>query len=419
MPEGATFQTHFGVAVAEEYTDNYFLTRDKRENFRSILAPSFGLDLNSAFTKGQVAYTLSAVHDTIRSSPEVDFFHAFLGAVTWRATPLLTLGISDSLVRSDEPGQADRLNLRQERQTFLSNTFNATAQYLVGPVTTGASYSFSTFLGDQEGNTLSHTFGVSAGTAFYETNSVSFAYEYLLSETTADRSARGGTRDEKITGHRFTGTYTRQLTALMAGGITGSYAIRRADDGDDDSTVGSGIGSGRDYDSWNVTLFNSYTSGRLSMAGSVGYGRVEPTHGDSESSVITTTSIAYRFARAVATLSFDSGFSETFTQGQNFGVVETRGVQLSLDYPVTPFFATSVLGFYRTNSGAGQAEDQQTWGVNASATIRFTRWLGLLLEYSYRENDGGTLRSVTGTTRGDAGNNYTENLGRVTLSASF
>jgi len=423
MPEGAIFQTRLGITATEEYSDNFFLSATKRrDNFRSLLSPSVGLDLNSAFTTGQLAYTLSAAHDTISSSSDVQLFHSFLGAVSWRASPLLTLGLTDTLVRSDEPTQADRLELRRERRTFMTNMLGATARYLLGPITTGASYGFSTFLGEGEGNTTSHTFGLSAGMGLYETNSVSVRYEYLLSNTTAGRSASiGGGRDEEITGHRVIGTFTRQLTTLMAGGITGSYAIRRSDTGRNDtsSVVGSGIASGNDYDTWSVSLFNSYTADRLSMAGSIGYSMVEPTRGGSTSSVTSTTSISYRFARAYATLSLDSGFSETYAQGQNFGVVETRGVVLSLSYPVTPTFGTSISSFYRTNSGAGQSEDEQTWGVNALGTIRLTRWLTLLLEYSHREGSGGTLASVTGTTSTSGGSGFSENRGRISLSAAF
>jgi len=417
---GAVFQPHFGIGVSEEFSDNFFLSKDKtRSNFRSMLTPGVGLDINGAFTKGRAVYTLSAIHDTVRAEDDVFLAHAFAGLVTWQATPLLSLTLSDTLTRSDEPDQAGRLSLRRERDPFLSNSFNALAQYRLGVVTAGLTYSWSTFFGSNEGNTNTHTFGVNASTPIGETNTLTVGYEYLLSNTSADRS--GGGSDEEITGHRVYATFARQLTSLLTAGVTSSYAIRRSDAHHDDtsSDVGSGVAIGNDYDMWSVALFNSYSGPRLLMTGSIGYTRIEPTRGRAESSVLTTTSISYRFARAIATLTVDSGFSETFADGQNFGVVETRGATLSLYYPLTPFIDTNVTGLYRTNTTAGSSDDQQTWGINASATFRFTRWLGLLLEYNHREVSGGTLRSATGVGSSTFGSEYTENRARISLNAWF
>ena len=424
LSTGRIFTPHLGVTAAEGYSDNFNLSStDRQSNFRTTLSPSIGVDINGAFTKGLVSYTLSAAYDTSRSSNGVEIFHALAESVTWYPTPLLTLTLTDSLTRSDEPTQADRLGLRRERQTFLSNLFGANATYFLGPINFGLVYQLSTFFGNESSDTISHNVGATVGTTFYETNSVNFGYTFLLSDTSASSSVSTGTQsNEEITGHSFTASYSRKLTSLLTGGISGTYAIRRSNlpAGSNLSTgVGSGLASGNDYDLWTISLFNSYSAGPFSMTGSLGYSQVNPTHGQSESTPYTATTIAYRFAKAVATLSVDSGFAETFSGGENFGVVETRGVQGTLLYPLTPFLSTLLTAHYRVNSGQRGVEDQHTWGATAALNFQLTRWLTLTAEYSHTEWSGGTFRSATGANSGSTGGDVAENRGRISLSAGF
>jgi hypothetical protein len=132
----------------------------------------------------------------------------------------------------------------------------------------------------------------------------------------------------------------------------------------------------------------------------------------------TATSLTYQFAQALVSLALDRGFSETFSDGQNFGVVETEGVTASLFYPFTPWLSGTVSAFYRHNkptdidsveSGQGETEN---WGGAVVASWRALRWLLVDLSYAYIDQ---TSIGRSASRGGD--NTYTEN--RVKLSLRF
>ena len=130
-PTTARFQLAPTITVSEDYTDNFDLTeRNKRSNFRSTVAPGLGLSINTPFVKGLVAYKFAPSYDT--ATDEVSLFHSLLGQVVWDVTPRWKLTVSDALTRRDQPSEADRLGLRQQRQTFTSNTASIVSDYLLG-----------------------------------------------------------------------------------------------------------------------------------------------------------------------------------------------------------------------------------------------------------------------------------------------
>ena len=116
----------------------------------------------------------------------------------------------------------------------------------------------------------------------------------------------------------------------------------------------------------------------------------------------------------------DSGFSETFAQGQNFGVVETRGVTGTFSYQLTPALGTTASAYYRQNtttgrSGASNSGDQNTWGALFRIEARLTSWLGLSLDYTHTAVTDSN-RAATSSTFGGS---YDENRVRLSLSARF
>jgi hypothetical protein len=420
-PTTQLFKLRPSILATEEYSDNFFLTpKSRQDNFRSVLSPGATLEINGAFLKGSLGYTPSIVHDS-SSSDEIKLFHSLLAGVVWDATPRLKLSLLESLTKSDEPSRADRLSLRRERRTFTSNALSLAADLLIDRVTTTGYYRWSTFSseassGASSEQSTSHTLGLSAGTAFLTTNFASVGYEYLTTDTEGSGVGidLGATApgSSSIHGHRFTGTLERRFSALTRGGITGSYAIRQRD-------VSIESGTNEDFDVWNVSVFNNYSTGRLTLTGSVGYGMVTRSSGQSGSTITTATGITYRFARAIASLSVESGFAETFAEGQDFGLVRTRGVTAGLTYPFTSAISGAVTGFYRDNefpdAGGGFGDrTTTTWGGTLSLTARLTRWLDLLLDYAHTDSS-----SSGQATRTLLGQDYVENRGRISLRASF
>jgi hypothetical protein len=435
-PPTAKFSLHPSVTVSEEYSDNFRLSSvgKKQENFRTTIAPGAALDINGAFTTGRIAYTLSGAYDS--SATGISLFHSLLGVIIWQATPQLALTVSDALSRSDSPEQADQLTLRRQRVTFTSNSFFAGSEYHIGPVFTTESYRLSTFSDQSGGDTTSHTLAATIGTSFYRDNSVTAGYTYLTSRTSStaggSSTALSTTGAETTSGHTFTGTLSRVLNIRTSAGVSGSYSIRTSSGPaagalssgaftpETFGATGFGAGAFGDYTIWNVVAFDSYISGPLSLSGSLGFSRL--THrSQSFDSVSSQDTLAYRFARgAVVTVGFDSGFSETFAQGQNFGVIQTRGVTASLFYPLTPFLTGQVTGFYRQNETTGVGNQRSglrsdSWGTTLSMTYQISLNINLALDYRHTEVTGQGPAAF-----GQSGiNGYAENRIRLSLGAIF
>jgi hypothetical protein len=412
VPPTAVFQLQSGVTFSEEYTDNFNLTRtDKESNFRSSLSPALRLIINSAFTKGVIGYTFSPSHDS--STDDVQYFQSLLGQVTWEANPRWRLTLADVLTRSDQPADADRLGLRQQRQTFTSNTFALTSDYLIGTIATQQYYRLSMFDNEDGAKTTSHVAGLSATVPLYSTNSLTSGYEYLTSETDegggdgpiSDRSRQFG---DETSGHRVTAAFTRQVSTLRSVGLASSYAFRRVTDDSGDN----------DFQLWNVSAFTKYTlPGRLTLRGSLGLSGLVGESGISDGpNVSTASSLTYQFVRTIVVLSLDRGFSETFSDGENFGVVKTEGATGSLSYSFTPNVSGTVSGFYRRNrfTDAGSVDSSdgdrtQNWGGALALSWRIWRSILVDLSYTYLKYKD----------QDNADNNYSENRVRAGLSLSF
>jgi hypothetical protein len=430
----ARFQLDPTLTLSEEYTDNFNLTeRDKESNFRSTVAPGLALTINSAFVKGLVSYNFAPSYDT--ASDEVSLFHSLLGQILWEATPLWKLTLADTFTRSDAPGEADRLGLRQQRQAFTSNTLLLASDYLLlGTVATRQSYQMAKFSSEEGDETTAHTLALSATVPLGQTNSVTGGYEYLISNstngttsTTSGASTTSGTSgDFEVTGHKVTAGATRKLTTLRSVGITSSYALR---------TVTSG-NSETDFTLWNAAVFTDYVlPRRLTLSGSLGVSALSADSGVSVGPNLSTKStLSYQFARAMLSLSVDKGFSETFAEGENFGVVETEGVTGSLSYPFTPSITGTLTGNYRRNKtvdigdtslGTQQDQESENWGGTLSFSWRVRPGLLVELSYTYHRQVGSesnNRQNTTGSTgAGSIGfdNSYTENRVKASVNLSF
>jgi hypothetical protein len=424
----ARFQIDPTISVREEYSDNFFLTeRNRKSNFRSTVAPGVDVTINSAFVKGLVTYEFAPSYDT--EPDDFSFFHSLLGQVVWEVTPRWKLTLADTFTRSDEPAEADQLGLRQQRSAFTSNTLLAASDYLISTVATRQAYRYSTF-SDDFGETKSHTVSLSATVPLLQVNSLSGGYEYLSSTSTGTNVITPGTAlttadESDVTGHRFTAGATRRLHALQTVGVTTSYALR---------TVSQPIGDS-DFQIWNASTFTDYElPGRLRLNVTLGVLGVQTDTGDDVGPKLSTkSSLTYQFARAVATLAVDRGVSETFSEGENFGLVATEGVTASLSYPFTPSLTGLISGHYRHNKTVDvgaigttpqQNDESENWGGTVSLTWLIRRNLRFELSYTYTQQVGLGDRQ-TGATSGQFGgsfgsdNTYTENKVRAAVNLTF
>jgi hypothetical protein len=348
---------------------------------------------------------------------DVAYFYSLLAQVVWQANPRWKLTVADTFTHNDEPSEADRLGLRTQRDTFTANTLSLTSDYLIGTVATRGSYRWATFSDDSGEDTTSHLLGANATIPFYRINSVFAGYEYLTAKTEGDSDTpgqqAGALGDVDIDGHEFNVAVSRQSTVLGTVGVKGSYAFRTATEDTGDT----------DFQIWTAAVFTKYAlPGRLTLDGSLGAtGFTTDPGGSVGPKLFSATRVSYEFGRAIATLAFDSGFSETFSGGENFGVVETQGITGSLLYPFTPKLSGTISGSYRKNKSAnlgdepGQVDKNKNWGGTLALLWRIQRGLLLSLSYTYLEQVG----SDDGVTDALTSSSYTENRVQASLRISF
>jgi hypothetical protein len=232
---------------------------------------------------------------------------------------------------------------------------------------------------------------------------------------------------QNVNGHQIIASFGRRVNSLLTAGISGNYAFRFVDGGD---STDSG-----NFKLWNASLFGTYGTSPFTVTGKVGLSGLSDDSGESRGPDFTFSTIAsYAFARATVSINLEHGFSETFAQGQNFGVVETTGASALLSYPFTTRMTGEVSAYYRKTETTGIGGGQSISGgpnigsnssdvdefVGAAATLRMglLRWLSLTLTYTYTHRfDNGNTATNGSSDNLNAG--YTENRVRLGFDIKF
>jgi hypothetical protein len=324
-------------------------------------------------------------------------------------TPLLSLTLTDTLVRSDEPDLGDQGGLRRERKTFTSNTFGASADWRIDLVATQFYYRNSTFFGDND--TTSHILGVNASTPLGTDNSLRLGYEYTTRGTTS-----GGSTQE-TTGHRVLGSFSRQLQRFLSAGVSSSYTLNQSEASD--SRI------------WNISLFSVYgTPAGFSLSSSLGYGLIQRDQSSTLSTFTTSTIASYAWAgRAVVSLAASQDFRQTADEGQDFGTVVTRSLRGSFSYQLTPFIGLNARASYSRNESTGEGNQtsdraSSTFSAGAGLSWRLLYWLNMSLDYTHSERTSDTSTRLTTGSKGSSngGGSRTdsiENRAALHLTATF
>jgi hypothetical protein len=195
------------------------------------------------------------------------------------------------------------------------------------------------------------------------------------------------------------------VSRLLTAGVTAVYALREQDRSTDTT----------DFTRKSVSVFTNYVlPERLVIRGNIGVAQLDGDTSGDRVRLITNSDLSYYLGRAVFGLRVERGFSETFEQGQNFGVVETSAVSGSVRYEFTPLLSALVSGTYRENKFTGEGggsqagRDDETVIARANLTYQIFRWLSATLDYTH-----------TDTKSSDALASYLENRVRLALTASF
>jgi hypothetical protein len=171
---GATFEYHSTLMLSEEYTDNFNLTTNeegKQSNFRTTLSPGSTILINTAKTQGSVSASSGFSYDSSRGPSDLNIFPSLSASIRHAFNPRLSLTLTDSFNRNDNPSVADPSGLRQERQTFISNTFGASVDWLIDLLQTQYYYRNSYF-NSNDSTTTSQIFGLGASTRVGPLNTV-------------------------------------------------------------------------------------------------------------------------------------------------------------------------------------------------------------------------------------------------------
>jgi hypothetical protein len=409
MPQisGAALEFHPTLGLSEDFSDNFNLTEtNKISNFRTQIIPGLGILLNGAKTRGALTANLGIAQDSVNHFGDFGIFPSVTAQARHQFDPRLGLTISDTFIRTDDPSQSSQFGLRQQRETFSSNTFGLSGDWFVGPVGLQAYYLLSTFFSGST-DTITNVFGVDGGIPLGPTTTVRGGYEFTYSNTPGSSSSSSsieGIQFGTETSNLVWASLSRQLNPLLTGGVSASYSWLSLDS----ARIG------------NLSVFATYMlTDRLSLSASLGYSRLTSNASPDFNVPTTNTRLAYRFGPATVALTFVRDLQQTFSQGQNFGVTLSQTYGGDFSYLFTPLIDGRLRVGYSQNepTGVGNASsgtNGSTFTAGAGVGWRVRPWLSLTLDYAFNRYEFASFTSEINGTPANGGH-ATEN--RVTLRA--
>ena len=411
---GATFEYHSTLTLSEHYTDNFNLTtsaQGKQSNFRTTLSPGSTILINTAKTQGSVSLSSGFSYDSSTGPGDFNAYPSLSASIRHSVNPRLSLTLTDSFNHNDDPGVADSSGLRQQRQTFTSNTFGASVDWLIDLLQTQYYYRNSYFSNSSTNNTsqnntnstsqsnsdtTSQTFGLGASTRVGALNTVRVGYEHSISEPEQDVTSQG---------NLFTASVSHQLGTYASAGVQGSYAMQTLDD----------------LKIWNGSVFGTFgVPTGFTFSGSLGYSLLNSDVASNQSGFSGSINASYPHARGAISLGIFQDYRTTYQggqigqsgvdqSGQNFGVVQTRGFTGSFTYQLTPIISSFLRASYtqNTNTGIGNTKSntsQDFFTAGGGINWPLLRWLSLSLQLTrnqYNQPD------------------RSENTGLLSLTSSF
>jgi hypothetical protein len=407
IPPGAPrFTFTRSLTLSEQWTDNFFLVDEGRtENFRTVLSVGLGLLMNTPNTRGSLSTSLSGAYDTAPDDENFNFFPAFTGTVQHTFNPRLSMIVTDSFRRDDDPFLADPNGLQRERDTFISNTFSVAVNWLIDIFQTQYYYRNSLFITD-DNTTVSNIIGGNASMPIGALNVLTGGYEFTY--RTSD-----GTDDDTI-GNRVYASLSRQIGTFTTVGTSSSFSWISADT---DSRI------------FNISLFAAHgIPAGFSVSGRAGYSLFDSDANSNLTHLFAgSLNASYRFARGIVSIGFFQDIRQTADEGEDFGLVTTRAANASFSYRLSPFITASVHAQYSRSEpleGGGSSITSSTiLSAGANLNWQISSWLSLSLDYLYidRTSDRSTnigSNDASQTFNRDLGNS-TENRATATLSARF
>jgi hypothetical protein len=162
------------------------------------------------------------------------------------------------------------------------------------------------------------------------------------------------------------------------------------------------------------------------VSGSLGYSQASSnSSGQSDQGGVTSNSyLSYRFGPAAISLGVFSDFQNTGLTGQNFGVVQTQGVNGNLSYTFTPLVTGSVVASYVSNGTTGfgnnsSSPNSNSWNTSVNLSWQMLRWLTMNAQYSYSFWNNGGIPINGNSNNNSTSGDITVNSVVLSLQATF
>jgi hypothetical protein len=404
------FEVDFNPDVTETWTDNFNLApSNKQQNFRTTLGLGTNVLISGGNTKGSIAGQPGLTYDSADASEGLKLLPNVNAAFQQILSPRLTLNATDVYTRNDQPSQTNSFGLNAQRQTFSSNTFGLSADWLMDLVATQGYY-WNSYFTRNDTTTAANTLGANASTRIGPLNTMRMGYEFSAGNTTGSNSGNStvGATSGYATSQTVYGSLGRQTGQFSTAGISSSYTLLSVDD----ARI------------WNVSLFASHgVPPDLSLSASLGYSFLRSDNEPDTGIVTTNSTLSYRFTQAVISVSAFQDYRNTGSGGENFGVVQTSGYAGRFLYTFAPSVTVNLLARYTTNGITGVGNDASTPSsstLTAGAGLRWQilGWLSSSLQYTYTVGNSGS-NFAAGSGGIPQGGNYTQNEVSFSLGASF
>jgi Putative beta-barrel porin 2 len=415
------------ISLTEEYSDNFFQTeRDRQDNYRTSLniGTVYRLERGRSFIS--LANSISGTYDTASDMANVPFANLALNA--GHQLPRLSLALSESFTRNDQPEEASPTGIRRAGQRFLQNILSPQVRYTFTP-TTAADFAYTNALvvnqGQEQGNSGTSAFnkGNSTSQSFITglqhqfTPALSGGMGYTYTTTDSDQS--GDTQQHFASANlgysldARTSTFFRLFSNFIDSGGGGSVGTPQGNG----NVYGASIGVRRQLTSYlgafvavGPTLVDSETQAKRLFA-------------NLQMGLDGPVPIA---RRTTLTLSASQSIEETAGNITDVGLVLSRSATLSLNHQFsrdllgsifTTYAQTQPLENISTNGQSVQDRNFTYWNIGATGSYALTRILSLTAIYRYQHGNSPVSGGVADGTQ--LGGSYAENRFTVALSATF
>jgi hypothetical protein len=351
-----------------------------------------------------LANSVSARYEARSGENEIAFANLSLSA--GHQLSRLSLALSDSFLRDDDPGRASPSGIRRGRRTFLRNRVSPQMRYAFSR-RTSIDLAYTNTLVESTGDlgrddSLSHaiTADLQHRLSRSLTTNISYTFTTDDSEAAADTQAHSATAE---LGYVLTRRTNISLRAF------GSVTDRRGG-GTDSRTYGGSVGVYRQL--------TSFLSAFVSLGATV----LERENENDKVFINWQVNLdgalpVFLTRRTILTLTSQQSVDDTVGEVDNVGVVLNQAVSLSLSHTASRYLrALLFVNFSRTElleSAIGTMESirgrvDNFWRAGARVSYALTRVLSLSVAYLYQRRSSNL-----------AGSDFDENRVTLALSGSF